>query len=445
MTSNAGHVFISHGSENRDEAEEISGFLEGRGIRTWIAPRDVRPGMDYSEQLQSAIEECLAFVVLVTDTANTSPYVRAETEMAFSNNKPIFPVRRSDIKPAAGLAFFLKIRHWTDAFGSNAEANMGRLARELRALSGLPDEAPPGPGPQASAPPPRPPSPSPPAGETRPPRTDSPPLPDEERLRAAIGPNADYYLGRWRAMDEKSNVLSWNWPACLANFFWFAYRKMWLPMGAMVFAVLLLGVVGAASPELGMVTLIVSILLTFVTGAVGNYLYRRQIVPLAADPALGPAELAARGGVSKTALIASAATAFVLTALLVVALAAQELERQKQLPQPLPPVDPAANAMDGDKPADAAVQADGANPAGIDAGLVVGRWTDTGDCANAVEYTADGRIVAPDGSTGLWQLNGDQLTMTGPNGSRTVQITSIDQSAAYAVNPDGSVETSQRC
>ena len=79
----AGHVFISHGSENHGEAEEISRFLEGRGITTWIAPRDVRPGMDYSEQLQSAIEQCLAFVVLVTETANTSPYVRAETEMAF--------------------------------------------------------------------------------------------------------------------------------------------------------------------------------------------------------------------------------------------------------------------------------------------------------------------------------------------------------------------------
>ena len=36
-------------------------------------------------------------------------------------------------------------------------------------------------------------------------------------------------------------------------------------------------------------------------------------------------------------------------------------------------------------------------------------------------------------------MNGDQLTVTGPNGSQTVRITSIDQSAAYAINPDGSV------
>lgn len=436
MTPNAGHVFISHGSENRAEAEEISAFIEARGVRAWIAPRDVRPGMDYSEQLQSAIEECLAFVVLVTDTANTSPYVRAETEMAFSNNKPIFPVRKSDIKPAAGLAFFLKIRHWTDAFGDHEAANMDRLGRELRTLSGLPDEAPPAP----ERPTPSPPSPPPPPP---PPRSDAPPLPDEDRLRAAIGPNAEHYLGRWRAMDAKGNAVSWNWAACLANVFWLAWRKMWLPLAAMAFAILLLGAFGASDPVLGMITAFVSILLTFVSGAFGNYLYRRQIVALAADPALGQAELEARGGVSKAALIATIATVLVLTAAAVL-LTLQQMQ-WPQPPQPAPPVDPATNLVEGDKPADAVGDPAATGPAGIDAGLVVGRWTDTGDCANALEYTADGRVVAPDGSAGLWQLNGDQLTVTGPNGSQTVRITSIDQSAAYAVNPDGSVQASQRC
>jgi len=98
----AGHVFISHGSDNRAEADELCAFIESGGVRAWIAPRDVRPGMDYSEELQTAIEGCAAFVVLVTEMANKSPYVRAETEMAFSNSKPIFPVRMSDIKTGAG-------------------------------------------------------------------------------------------------------------------------------------------------------------------------------------------------------------------------------------------------------------------------------------------------------------------------------------------------------
>src|SRR4051812_3749361 len=166
MDATSGHVFISHGSDDRDEAIALSDFIEARGIKTWIAPRNVRPGQDYSEQLQQAIEQCAAFVVLVTGKANTSPYVRAETEMAFSTNKPIFPVRQSDIQPAAGLAFFLKIRHWTDAFGKHGEAAMERLGLELDALCGgsvAETAAPPPPAPiPQPVPPPAQPTPPPP-------------------------------------------------------------------------------------------------------------------------------------------------------------------------------------------------------------------------------------------------------------------------------------------
>jgi len=443
MTSNSGHVFISHGSENRDEAVEICGFLEERGIKTWIAPRDVRPGMDYSEQLQSAIEECLAFVVLVSDMANKSPYVRAETEMAFSNSKPIFPVRRSDIAPASGLAFFLKIRHWTDAFGKDGDASMDRLALELRSLSGLPlDAGPAGPPPAPAPPPPPPPAPVPPtpAPPTPPPAPATPAeVPaDEARLRAAIGPKADHYLDRWRRMDEKQSPISWNWPACLANFFWFAYRKLWVLMGAMGFAIILSVVLGLANEKAGLAMVVLLIGATFATGAFGDFLYRAQVTRMVAETA-GMSEaaaiqtLAAKGGVSRTALIASIA-ATLLAVALGVALAVQQMELQPPAaPGPTPPAsDPVAPS--GDTQASA-----------IDPALVPGRWTDTGDCADALEYTADGRVIAPDGATGLWRLEGDQLTVTAAGGTQTVRITSLDQSAAYAVSPDGTVQSSQRC
>jgi PQQ-dependent catabolism-associated CXXCW motif protein len=163
----SGHVFISHASENRDEANELVALIEAKGMTAWIAPRDVRPGFDYSEELQRALENCTAFVVLVTDDANTSPYVRAETEMAFSNQKPMLPVRLGEITPAPGLAFFLKIRHWTDAYGARREAALARLVLELQTLTGTapswaPKAAAAAPPPLAEAPPPAPPPPPPP-------------------------------------------------------------------------------------------------------------------------------------------------------------------------------------------------------------------------------------------------------------------------------------------
>src|SRR3954468_12717040 len=305
MTATAGHVFISHGSEDRDEANALSAFIEARGIRTWIAPRDVRPGQDYSEQLQQAIEQCAAFVVLITGKANSSPYVRAETEMAFSTSKPIFPVRQTDIQPAPGLAFFLKIRHWTDAFGKHGDAAMERLGLELDAVCGAGSA-----GPKAEpSTPPLPPATAPavpsaqPAADSRPASPPAaPPLPADqaERLAAAIGPNASWYIERWRRMEASGTRLSWNWPAFLPHLFWLAYRKMWIPLAVGVVLFLLTSVVAGQAPALVAQAWLFLLALAALSGAIGNALYRRQAMRLAAraeglDQPVALAQIRAQG------------------------------------------------------------------------------------------------------------------------------------------------------
>ena len=348
-----GHVFVSHSSDNRDLANELAAFLEARGVRVWIAPRDVRPGMDYSEQLQLAIEESAAFVVLVTDMANKSPYVRAETEMAFSTHKPIFPVRISDIQPAAGLALFLKIRHWTDAYGASRSANLDRLAQELQTLTGprSAGAAAEAPSPQTGSAPPAPPSPAPGAAAaaavatSAAPRPAPPPTPaapanadEEEKWRAAVGPKADLYLERWKGMAERNTIVRWSWAACLANFFWFAYRKMWLPAAGMGF-VYLLNVAVAANPGAARIMSLLGIALTFVTGSFGTHLYRQQTARLVASTAGQPREAALetlrkRGGVSLPALWG----AIGIVVLLVLAMAAVIAQQQRLVPPgPMPP------------------------------------------------------------------------------------------------------------
>jgi hypothetical protein len=314
----AGHVFISHGSENSDEANALCAFIEARGVKCWIAPRDVRPGIDYSVELQTAIEDAAAFVVLVTDMANKSPYVRAETEMAFSCHKPIFPVREADIKPASGLALFLKIRHWTDAFGTQRDAALDRLALELQTVAGVAPAPAPAPAPPPPSPPPAPtiPPPAPvPAPTQPPPPAPAPaptvpplPLPDQERLEAAIGPNAAYYIGRWQAMDAKKSQMSWNWAACLASLFWFAYRKMWAPAVILGLLFVALNLLSLVSNGLMVAGGLLSIIAVSATGALGTSFYRQHVLRLVREsgslerePAL--VQLRAKGGVSKQAVI----------------------------------------------------------------------------------------------------------------------------------------------
>lgn len=125
------HVFLSYSTTDQTSADALLRGLESKGVRVWMAPRDVRPGSDYSEAIQDAIETSSAVVALVSDSANLSRHVKAEIEIAFSAGKPLFPVRFRDVEPARGLALFLGLRHWTDLFGGDESGKLDRLVTEL--------------------------------------------------------------------------------------------------------------------------------------------------------------------------------------------------------------------------------------------------------------------------------------------------------------------------
>lgn len=137
---------------------------------------------------------------------------------------------------------------------------------------------------------------------------------NEERLRAAIGPRADYYLQRWREMGAKGSKTSWNWPACLANLYWFIFRKMWLALILFILANIVMSMVPMVLPIPNIYVLFLLIGLTFITGGYGNHLYRRQIEKLVAGPATLE-QLRARGGTSPLALGISLALTAALVAL----------------------------------------------------------------------------------------------------------------------------------
>lgn len=80
----------------------------------------------------------------------------------------------------------------------------------------------------------------------------------------------------------------------------------------------------------------------------------------------------------------------------------------------------------------------------LDRAYVTGRWSDKGDCSDVVEFTSDGRFVTADGRGGLWNLQGDEMTMSG-NGTITMRIVPVDQNTMTVVNTDGSLGRSTRC
>lgn len=90
----------------------------------------------------------------------------------------------------------------------------------------------------------------------------------------------------------------------------------------------------------------------------------------------------------------------------------------------------------------------GATPAGasgIDPELLVGRWTDDGDCKRDIEFRPDGTFRSYTGGEGSWELAGDVLTLTGVNGSFELRLQSLDDDTMMTLNPQGARGRSTRC
>ena len=63
-------AFISHSSKDKTIADAVCGTLEGKNIRSWIAPRDVPPGTHYGAALDKAIETRKIFILLISKGSN---------------------------------------------------------------------------------------------------------------------------------------------------------------------------------------------------------------------------------------------------------------------------------------------------------------------------------------------------------------------------------------
>jgi hypothetical protein len=81
----------------------------------------------------------------------------------------------------------------------------------------------------------------------------------------------------------------------------------------------------------------------------------------------------------------------------------------------------------------------------IDRAYLLGRWTDNGNCDNAVDFSPDGRFRGFDGTIGMWTVAADRLTVTTAQRTVTMQIVPVDQNRLTVVNADGSLGQSTRC
>src|SRR5580765_6104448 len=130
-------AFISYASEDEPTAAKISAYLERNGVSCWIAPRDVRPGADYGSEIIDGIETSAVLVLVLSEHANSSTFVKREVERAVSKGKPIFPVRVREVVPSKSLELFISSAEWIDAWQPPIEQYLERLAESIRSAAAL--------------------------------------------------------------------------------------------------------------------------------------------------------------------------------------------------------------------------------------------------------------------------------------------------------------------
>src|ERR1039458_7666121 len=117
-------------------ADAVCAMLESNGVRCWIAPRDVTAGMEWSECIIDAIEECRIMVLVFTTHANESPQIRREVERAVNRGVAILPLRIDDILPGRALEYFIGNGHWLDALTPPLETHLKNLSETVKMLLG---------------------------------------------------------------------------------------------------------------------------------------------------------------------------------------------------------------------------------------------------------------------------------------------------------------------
>lgn len=108
-------VFISHSSINADAAQELCKKLENSGFSCFIAPRDIRSGYEYAEELVNGIDSSDMLVLLLSQEANNSPHVLREIERAVSKGKPIIVYKLEEVTLTKSLEYFLMTHQWVNA------------------------------------------------------------------------------------------------------------------------------------------------------------------------------------------------------------------------------------------------------------------------------------------------------------------------------------------
>jgi hypothetical protein len=130
-----GYHFISYSAVDAEDfaTRLVHELAAGRpAVAAWLDKRELKPGLDWDEQISRAIQECESLLFVMTrDSVTPNSVCKREWTRALKHNKPVIPLR---LHPDAELPFLLEPRQYID-FSTDFEAGLRHLRNHLLWLS----------------------------------------------------------------------------------------------------------------------------------------------------------------------------------------------------------------------------------------------------------------------------------------------------------------------
>jgi hypothetical protein len=127
-------VFISYCSEDGPVADAACASLERRGLRCWLAPRDLPRGQDYAEAIGAAIASGRVLLLIHSAGSNESARAKREVERAAGLGLPIFALRIAEAEPAPAFRFLIGDGDWLDARTPPVAVHLDHLGDRIAGL-----------------------------------------------------------------------------------------------------------------------------------------------------------------------------------------------------------------------------------------------------------------------------------------------------------------------
>lgn len=124
-------VFISHSSKDGEVATELCGFLEDNGKKCFIAPRDIRYGHEYAEEIVNGIDNSETMVLMLSNNSNKSPHVLREVERAVSKSIPIIIYKLEEVELSKSMEYFLMTHQWANVKAKDGFKNILEFVNEI--------------------------------------------------------------------------------------------------------------------------------------------------------------------------------------------------------------------------------------------------------------------------------------------------------------------------